>query len=267
MRAVDVSPANSSVAVRARRCAAGSRTRLRRRPRRAPPGRARTRPRTASPAAGRAGSRPRSRARTRRCRSCSPAIVAVLAEHEPDLRLGDVPGRVGADADRSSRADRAPAGRVLQEQLRPLRVVDERVDVLDGALVDARVAAPLVRDAGAPHLGRLDRHQQLVRRGQLERLRIERLDGQLLDRGLVHAVRAAETDSSRHVRIVCWQAPWNRSSKRSSPGTQAPSPSCSKTACRRTAVTRARRRCTARPWPGRRTSPSSSSAPAPTRTC
>ena len=103
--------------------------------------------------------------------------VAALAEHEPDLRLGHGPGRVGADADRRARADRAPAGRVLEEELGPVGVVDERVDVLAALSSIAGVAAALVRDARAPDLGRLEREQQLVRRpAASSRLGVERLD-------------------------------------------------------------------------------------------
>ena len=55
---------------------------------------------------------------------------------------------------RPVRADGAAAGRVLQEELGPLGVVDEAVGVarLGLALLEPRVAAPLVGDAGAPDL-------------------------------------------------------------------------------------------------------------------
>ena len=100
-------------------------------------------------------------------------------------------------------ADRAPAGGVLEEQLGPIRVVDERVHVPHGALLDPRVARALVGHTGAPHLGRLDREQQLVRLGQRECLEVARLDevsvpcahDAVLDGALLDAVRPAEPDA------------------------------------------------------------------------
>ena len=52
--------------------------------------------------------------------------------------------------------------RVLQEELGPVGVVDERVDVAGVGLrlLEPRVAAALVRDAGAPDLRRVDRREQ-----------------------------------------------------------------------------------------------------------
>ena len=128
---------------------------------------------------------------------------AVLAQHEPDLGLGDVPGRVRAHPDRRARADGATAGRVLQEELRPLGVVDERVDVARRALLDARVARALVRDSGAPHLGRLERQQELVRMGQRQPIEVERHDvlavaredDAFFDSSFLDPVRAAEPQS------------------------------------------------------------------------
>src|SRR5262249_26171583 len=134
-----------------------------------------------------------------------PVDFAVVAKHERDLRLGNVPARVAADADRPARADRAPTQGVLEEQLGSLRVVDEAVDV-DPALLDACVAAPLVGDAGAPDLRRLDGHEQLVRLRQLECVEVEKLDRKLVDTRGASAFRAPEPDLSRHARIVCW--PW-----------------------------------------------------------
>src|SRR5262249_27108977 len=59
-------------------------------------------------------------------------------------------------------ADRAVHVRVLHEELRPLGVVDERVDVarVRPRLLEPRVAAALVRHAGAPDLRCVNRRQQ-----------------------------------------------------------------------------------------------------------
>ena len=65
--------------------------------------------------------------------------LAAGPDDEADLRLRDVPGRVRADADRLAGTDRAAAAGVLEEELGPLGVVDERVHVLDGTLLDARI--------------------------------------------------------------------------------------------------------------------------------
>src|SRR5581483_8488680 len=92
-----------------------------------------------------------------------PDRRAGLAEDERDLRLGDVPTRVGAHPDRLAGADRAAAAGVLEEELWARSVVDERVHVLDGALLDPGVAAALVGDAGTPDLGGLDRDRELER--------------------------------------------------------------------------------------------------------
>ena len=163
--------AGEELAARPRRgCACGSRAAPPSRRARAPPGRARTRRRRSSPAGGRAGSSPSIVARRDVVADRQPGDRAALAEHEADLGLGDVPAGVGADADRLARPDRAPAAGVLQEELGSVGVVDEAVDVLDRALLDPGVAAALVRDAGAPDLGRLDRREQRRTGGQLERL-------------------------------------------------------------------------------------------------
>ena len=105
-----------------------------------------------------------------------PRDATVLAEHDADLRLGHVPGRVLADADRRTRPDRASHHRVLHEELRSRRVVDHRVDVLHRALLDAGVARALVGHARAPDLGCVERRDELVRRRELERVGIERID-------------------------------------------------------------------------------------------
>ena len=106
--------------------------------------------------------------------------------------------------DRLAGPDRAPAARVLEEELRPLGVVDQRVDVLDGALLDPRVARALVRHAGAPDLGRLERKQELVRVGEREPVGVERRDAArrsrvtttpLVDDAALDAVRAADPDA------------------------------------------------------------------------
>src|SRR5207248_7589945 len=62
--------------------------------------------------------------------------------------------------DRRTGPDRSPSTRVLQEDLRPLGVVDEVVDVLDVRLIDARLPAALVRDPRRPDLRRVERREQ-----------------------------------------------------------------------------------------------------------
>ena len=92
----------------------------------------------------------------------SPTSSPRSAEHDDDLGFGHVPARVGADADRLSWPDRAPAGGILEEQLGPLGAVDERVQVLRRALLHAGVEASLVGHARAPDLGRLDGPREVV---------------------------------------------------------------------------------------------------------
>src|SRR5206468_5511141 len=106
-----------------------------------------------------------------------------------------VPARIDPDADRGAGADRASTAGVLEEELRPLGVVDARVHIAAG-LLDSRVAAALVGDPGAPDLGRLDWEEERVRRRQLERVEVERLDAAIAgdDQALhdladAHAVR------------------------------------------------------------------------------
>ncbi len=95
-----------------------------------------------------------------------PIVTATGSPPSPsttaELGLRHHPARVAAHADRAARADRAAHLRVLQEELRPVGVVDERVDVarLGLRLLEPRVAAALVRDAGAPDLRRVDRREQ-----------------------------------------------------------------------------------------------------------
>jgi hypothetical protein len=84
-------------------------------------------------------------------------------ENERQLGLGDVPVRVGSDADLGVRADRAPAG-CLQEELRPLGLVDAVVGGRLHCLLDAGVAGPEVGDARRPDLLRLDRRDHATRR-------------------------------------------------------------------------------------------------------
>ena len=102
--------------------------------------------------------------------------LAALSDHDPDLGLGDVPGRVAADPDRLARPHRAPRRRVLQEQLRSVGLVDEVVDVLDRALAHPRVPAALVRDARAPHLGRIERRDERPPSVELQAVRVDRCD-------------------------------------------------------------------------------------------
>ena len=67
--------------------------------------------------------------------------------------------------------DRAPHRGVLQEELGPVGVVDEGVDVarVGLRLLEPRVAAALVRDAGAPDLGRVDRRRAASSAGERRR--------------------------------------------------------------------------------------------------
>ena len=127
---------------------------------------ARARRRRSWPAAGRAGWRPRSRARTRRRRRGSRRSAPRRVEHERQLGLRDVPARVGADAQRrAGRRDAVRGG--LEEQLGPLGLVDELVDVADRGLLDAGGGRAPVGHAARPHL-------LLVRDGRMFRLARER---------------------------------------------------------------------------------------------
>ena len=74
---------------------------------------------------------PRSRGRRRRSRSCTRGSCPRSPTTSADLGLGHVPGRVAADPDRLAGADGAPRPGVLEEELGPVGVVDEVVDVLD----------------------------------------------------------------------------------------------------------------------------------------
>jgi hypothetical protein len=69
------------------------------------------------------------------------------------FRLGHVDGRVGPDGDGTAVTDDPPRRR-LEEQLRPLGVVNELVDARRPlALLDARLTRDHVGDAGGPDLG------------------------------------------------------------------------------------------------------------------
>ena len=86
-----------------------------------------------------------------------------------------------------------------------LRVVDEAVEILRLGLLDAGGAAALVGDAGAPDLRRLDGREQLVRRGKLEGLFVERLHGELVDgerRHPVGATKAHDAAASTHAGTI-----------------------------------------------------------------
>ena len=87
-------------------------------------------------------------------------------EDDADLGLRHVPRRVRADRNRLVRADGAATLRVLEEELGPIGVVDEGVDIAAG-LLDPCVAAALVGHTRAPHLRWVDGPDE--RRGRLER--------------------------------------------------------------------------------------------------
>ena len=179
MRAVDVSPAKSS---------------RRRRPAmrnwisngasqssgRSTPGRARTRRRRSSPGGRYSGFAPSILARRRRWRSCARA-ASRIAEDERELRLGDVPARVAADADRLARADgrRPPAS--LRKSSGRSALVDERIEFGLVALLHPRVAAALVRDTRAPDFRRSMASRSRARSGDgrdglgLGRHRVQRI--------------------------------------------------------------------------------------------
>ncbi len=63
-----------------------------------------------------------------------------------------------------------------------MRLVDEVVDVPDSALLDARVAAALIRDAGAPDLGRVERRDERQAVAELEAIGVGRGHGPSLGR-------------------------------------------------------------------------------------
>src|SRR5919204_1176243 len=117
---------------------------------------------------------------------------AVVAENESELGFRDGPARVGADTDRRAWPDRAPPGRVLEEDLRPLGDVDEAVDVLHVRLLDPRPAAPFIRHARRPRLSRDDGYKELPRVGELERLGVVRLDRPARSRGALGETAEAQ---------------------------------------------------------------------------
>ena len=124
----------------------------------------RTRRRRSWPGGYRAGSRLRCRARdvvADRDRD----RLSVFSEHEAELGLRHHPARVAAQPDRAVRADRAPHVGVLHEELGAVGLVDEGVDVarVGLRLLQPRVAAALVRDAGAPDLRCMNRCEQVLR--------------------------------------------------------------------------------------------------------
>src|SRR5829696_1680935 len=80
-------------------------------------------------------------------------------EDQAELGLRDVPGGVGADADRLSVADHA-LRRGLEDQLGAPSHIDPVVHTALGRLLDPTDAAPLVGHAGTPHLLRVHRWQQ-----------------------------------------------------------------------------------------------------------
>jgi hypothetical protein len=88
--------------------------------------------------------------------------LAALAEDDPELGLRHGPLRVAPHANRAAWSHCAAHLRILHEQLRPVGVVHERVDVprIGARLFHPCVTTALVRDAGAPDLGRLDRRQE-----------------------------------------------------------------------------------------------------------
>src|SRR6185437_4590808 len=82
-----------------------------------------------------------------------PGDLASAGHHEGDLGLGHVDGGVLADRYRLAVAGHPP-GRGLEEDLRPLRVVDPLVDVgRPLAFLAAGLPGDLVRDAAGPDLG------------------------------------------------------------------------------------------------------------------
>ena len=178
--------------------ASGSRA-ARRRGERERPARAHRRRHRPSPAAGRAGSRLDLPGRDVVADRDADDLAAG-SDDEADFRLGDIPGRVRADADRLAGTDRAAAAGVLEEELRPVGVVDERVHVLDGALLNARISRTLICDTRAPDLRRIDGAEQPVRLGQRQPVGIEwlisaaalGLDDAVLDGCVFDAVRANE---------------------------------------------------------------------------
>ena len=131
IRAVEVSPSKSVLAVRAEDAQLDRERLAPSRRGRAPPGRARTRPRRPSPAAGRAGSRPRCPATETSLPTSAPSSRAAASEHErrapapaptSSRPSGRRPARPGPTVRRPPASFRKSSG--------PLGVVDERVDVL-----------------------------------------------------------------------------------------------------------------------------------------
>ena len=88
--------------------------------------------------------------------------LATGVDDQRQLGLGDVPGRVGADSQRRARCPHARGGR-LEEELGPLRLVDQLVDVAHRGLLDACRGRAPVGDAAGPHLLIVDGRQQLGR--------------------------------------------------------------------------------------------------------
>ena len=84
-----------------------------------------------------------------------PIVYPTIASEESRTSASSGSGtfqvRVGPDADLGVRADRAPAG-CLQEELRPLGLVDAVVGGRLHGLLDAGVTGPEVRDARRPDL-------------------------------------------------------------------------------------------------------------------
>ena len=104
-----------------------------------------------------------------------PIVTATGAPSSPITTPSSGSGTVQRESLRTRIDPPGPVVRrmrgVLQEELGPVGVVDEGVDVarIGLRLVEPRVAAALVRHAGAPDLGRLDRRQQLERRERRRR--------------------------------------------------------------------------------------------------
>src|SRR5262249_57771214 len=78
--------------------------------------------------------------------------LTMRGDQHGDLRLGNVPGRVAADADGSVVAAHA-RGRALEEQLGTLGGIDLVVEIFRARrLLHTGDAAAFVRHAGGPHL-------------------------------------------------------------------------------------------------------------------
>ena len=126
--------------------------------------RARSCRRRPSPAAGRAGSRPRCRASSCRCRSCSRRSRRAALTTSASSGSGTFHASRGGCAP-SRRWPTHAVRRRLEEQLRPLRLVDAVVEIAARGvlrLLHPRVAAALVRHARGPDFLRADGRQQRV---------------------------------------------------------------------------------------------------------